>query len=206
MSEFHKDEVDTYKGALTCEQFLFHEMRTTAKLMVQGLSDEDIIKQIIDDNLFQNPTEKMIKRLSKACIRRLRSMNDETLISAIATESTETAKQICLYSFMTDYKLVWEFMINVIGEKYRTLDLKLTKTDVNVFMSNLIDQNPCVAEWSTTTINKIKQILMKLLVDNEYLEDSKSEELKTVWLNPVLENAIRASGQLASLHAFNCFE
>ena len=51
-------------GSLTREQFLFFEMRTTAKLMTEGLSDEEIHQRIYEDNLFQFPTEKSIKLIT----------------------------------------------------------------------------------------------------------------------------------------------
>ena len=51
-----------YKGSgqITREQFLFYEMRTTAKLMADGLDDSEILLRIAEDNLFQYPTEKTI--------------------------------------------------------------------------------------------------------------------------------------------------
>ena len=36
-----------YNAVLTREQFLFYETRTTARLMNEGLSDEEILKRII---------------------------------------------------------------------------------------------------------------------------------------------------------------
>lgn len=38
-----------YKGSaqITREQFLFYEMRTTAKLMREGLNDDEIIDRIV---------------------------------------------------------------------------------------------------------------------------------------------------------------
>lgn len=50
-----------YNGSLTREQFLFYEMRTTAKLLSEGLSDEEALERIVAENLFQFPTEKSIK-------------------------------------------------------------------------------------------------------------------------------------------------
>ena len=49
-----------YSGALTREQFLFHEMRITARLKLEGLSDRDVLTRVYNDNLFQYPTEKEI--------------------------------------------------------------------------------------------------------------------------------------------------
>ena len=60
-----------YIASLTREPFLFYEMRSTAKLMVEGNSDDAIVKEIVEQNLFQYPTEKSITRMAKACIKRL---------------------------------------------------------------------------------------------------------------------------------------
>ena len=51
-------------GSITREQFLFYEMRTTARLMNEGMSDEEVQKKIVEENLFQYPTEKTIKRIA----------------------------------------------------------------------------------------------------------------------------------------------
>lgn len=51
-----------YIASLTREPFLFYEMRSTAKLMSEGLSDEAIVTEIVEQNLFQYPTEKSITR------------------------------------------------------------------------------------------------------------------------------------------------
>ena len=70
-------------GSLTREQFLFFEMRTTAKLMIEGLSDEEIYERIYEDNLFQFPTEKSIKSITSGCVRRLKSLNNNELVHAL---------------------------------------------------------------------------------------------------------------------------
>ena len=103
-----------YIASLTREPFLFYEMRSTAKLMVSGLSDEAVVKKIVDQNLFQYPTEKSITRMAKACIKRLQAMEDDSLIFAIASQPTDVAKQICLYALMKQSRLVYEFMLTVI--------------------------------------------------------------------------------------------
>ena len=83
-----------HSGSLTREQFLFFEMRTTAKLMIEGLTDEEIYERIYSENLFQFPTEKSIKLITSGCIRRLMALNNEKLVEALATHPTDEAKQI----------------------------------------------------------------------------------------------------------------
>ncbi len=118
-----------YKGSgqLTRQQFLFYEMRTTAKLVDSGLNDEEILTQVTNNNLYQYPTEKTIKQIANGCIQRLHALGDNSLVSAIANQSADIAKQICLYAMMKQYRLVWDFMITVIGEKYRIDHLQKTK-------------------------------------------------------------------------------
>ena len=194
-----------YIASLTREPFLFYEMRTTAKLLTSGLSTEDTVAQIVTENLFQYPTEKSITRMAKACVKRLQVMKDADLIHAIATQPTEIAKQICLYALMKHSRLVWEFMLTVIGEKYRSKDSSFGRIDLNTYFIRLQEQDDTVASWSEGTITKLKQVLAKILVETEYLDDVRADHLNPVYLHPILENAIRSHGDLAVLPAFNCF-
>ena len=180
-----------YIASLTREPFLFYEMRSTAKLMAEGNSDNAIVKEIVEQNLFQYPTEKSITRMAKACIKRLHALEDDSLVSAIASQPTDVAKQICL--------------LTVIGEKYRLRDTSFGKIDLNTFFMRLQEQNDTVASWSDSTITKLKQIIARVLVETEYLDNFKADHLNPVWLHPVLENAIRSNGDTATLPAFNCF-
>ena len=200
-------KVSPYKGSgqITREQFLFYEMRTTAKLMEEGLEEKKIIQRIVDDNLFQYPTEKSIQQMAKTCISRLKELDDDSLVTAIATQPTDTAKQICMYAMMKQYRLMWDFMITVIGEKYRMQNFSFSKMDVNVFFMQLQEQDDYVAGWSDSTVSKIRQVIIKVLVENEYLDNIKADHINPVWLNPVLENAIRNNSDDRALAAFNCF-
>ncbi len=199
------DNIYPYIASLTREPFLFYEMRTTAKLLSAGLSEEDVIAQITKDNLFQYPTEKSITRMAKACLKRLSAMNDTDLIEAIATQPTDVAKQICLYAMMKQSRLMWEFMLTVIGEKYRLRDSSFGRIDLNTYFMRLQEQDDAVAAWSEGTITKLKQVFAKVLVENEYLDDIRADHLNPVYLHPILENAIRSHGDLMVLPAFNCF-
>lgn len=195
-----------YSAVMTREQFLFHETRITAKLLDEGLEKDEIIKKIFSENLFQYPTEKSVRRMVLACLQRLEALSDQTLITAIAAESSDVAKQICLYAMMRQYRLVWDFMLTVIGEKYRKLDVSFSKMDLHGFFLRLQEQDDWVAAWSDQTIAKLRQVLTKILVENGYLDSIKAERLNPVLLSPILERAIRKSGQEIALPAFNCLE
>ncbi len=194
-----------YSAVITREQFLFYETRMTAKLVIKGLSREEIVNRIVADNLFQYPTEKSVRRMALTCLRRLDCLEDDSLIKALVEQSSDISKQICLYAMMKQYRLVWEFMVTVIGEKYRLLDSSFGKIELNTFFLRLQEQDDWVATWSDSTVTKLKQVLRNVLVENEYLDNVNSDHLNPVLISTVLENAIKENGDTAVLPAFNCF-
>ena len=62
-------------------------------------------------------------------------MASQNLIAlrAMASQPSDVSKQICLYAMMKQYRLVWDFMITVIGSKYRNLDTSFSKIDLNTY-------------------------------------------------------------------------
>ncbi len=194
-----------YNAAITREQFLFYEMRTTAKLVCEGLNKEEVTDRIVKENLFQYPTEKSVRKMASACLRRLDAMGDDSLVRAMASQPSDVSKQIGLYAMMKQYRLVWDFMITVIGSKYRNLDTSFSKIDLNTYIMRLQEQDDWVASWSENTVTKVKQVLAKILVENEYLDSLTSDRLNPVMISSVLENAIRGNGDDLALPAFNCF-
>ena len=197
-------ESSPYSAVITREQFLFYEMRTTAKLVAEGLNDEQVADRITSDNLFQYPTEKSVRRMALTCLRRLKALDDPDLVAAIASQPSDVSKQICLYAMMKQYRLVWDFMITVVGAKYENRDMSFSRMDLNVFMMRLQEQDDWVASWSDSTVTKVKQVLARILVDNEYLDSTTADHLNPVLIYPILEDAIRNSGDTKALTAFNC--
>ena len=195
-----------YRASVTREPLLFYEMRTTACLLSDGLSDDKAIEQIVAENLFQYPTERSVRRMARACVTRLRNMKDNEMITAIAGQPQDVSKQLCLYAMMKQHRLVLDFMLTVIAEKYRQQNFAFSKIDLNVFFLRLQEQDDGVATWSDSTITKLKQIFVRMLVDTEYLDDIKADHINPVLASSILENAIRSNGDEAMLPAFNCFE
>lgn len=196
----------TYNGALTREQFLFYEIRIAARFFMQGVTLDDAIQTITAQNLFQFPTEREIRSIARACYRRLGALENDTLVCELAEAPTEIAKQINLYAIMRDNRLVWDFMVDFIGEKYRNLDLILTRPELNVFMTELQTRDEKAATWSESTIKKIRGVLVRILVETGYLDNHRDTTLNPVYLYDELRQGIKANGDDSALCAFNCFE
>ena len=199
------DNTHSYNGSLTAEQFLFYEMRISSKMYLEGIKVEDAVEQIKKDNLFQYPTERQVSRLTRACYKRIDALNNEALVRELAYAPNEIAKQINLYAIMRYNRLVWEFMVLVIGEKYRNQDFAFSRKDINAFFTRLQAQDDSVSTWSEGTISKIKSVLIRMLIETEYLDDKNDTDLNPIFLCEELERGIRENDDYDALPAFNCF-
>ena len=194
-----------YNGGLTREQFLFFEIRIVSSLVLQGKSRNEIEQEIFSENLFQFPTEKMIKNITKTCLKRIDALNAPELVYHLANASLDVAKQINLYAIMCENRIVYDFLTEVIGEKYRSQDFTFSSKDVAIFFMELSEKVPAVHTWSASTLKKLKQVLVRFLIECDYLENTRSQNLLPVYLYPELEEVIRQKNDLDALPAFNCF-
>lgn len=194
-----------YSGTITAEQFLFYEIRIASKYYLDGVPVEVAIEEIKENNLFQYPTERLVSRMVRCCYKRLDALDNDALRWELSAAPIAIAKQINLYVMMRYNRLVWDFMVGVIGEKYKNQDFSFTRKDVNAFFSHLQEQNDDVAGWSELTISKIKQVLTKVLVEAQMLDTVKSDRLNPLFLCDELEEGIRANNDTEALAAFNCF-
>ena len=192
-----------YSAALTREQFLFRETRIVAQLIENGLTDEAIYRKIATENLFQLPTEKSARSLARPCVRRLRGLDDARAVQAIAHQPAAVARQLCLYAMMRDSRLTAEFMIKVIGGKYRHHDKNFSRADIRVFFLHLAEPNDQVAAWSEATIGKLGSVLMNILLQNGYLASPRAKELQPVILHPAVRDAIERHHDEWMLPAFH---
>ena len=178
-------------GSLTRRAFLFRAMRITAKLLSTGMKDKDAYYYLRKENLFQYPTERSFGSMATTCIKRLRNLDSAEMIDIVGNQSIDTAKQVCLYAMMKQSKLAWDFMVSVIGEKYRIQDLAFSKKDLNNFFAKLQEQDDLVASWSGSSIEKNKSVLKKTLVDVNYLDSLNSTILNNIILDTRLERVIK---------------
>ncbi len=139
--------ISEYNGSLTREQFLFYEIRTVAALLQQGLSRDEILEKIKQENLFQFPTERMISSIANTCFKRIDALESATLVFHLAIAPADVAKQINLYAMMKYNRIVWDFMTTVIAEKYRTQEFEFSKKDLIAAKTTLTDRLSCYTQY-----------------------------------------------------------
>lgn len=182
-----------YTSALTGAAFMFYEFKQVAILKEAGLSDTEIRKKVIDENLFQHEKISSLKRGLPYVLRRVNAL-DDTLRTIVIEDSKEVGKVINLYAIMKTNRLFYEFMEEVIYEKMQMNNYNLEKKDLNAFFTMKTEQNENIAVWTEATINKLKHVHSKILIDVGMLKSMKSGELNRIILDESVKSHLTHIG------------
>ncbi len=189
-----------YSAVLTGEPFLFYESRQFARLKLAGRNQQQIHEEIKNQNLFQYTTEKSLTKRINAVQKRIDAL-DETMLRFLAEKPSETAKVINLYAIMKTNLLMFDFMIEVIGEKFEQGDLTLEKRDLNEFFAAKREQQETVAQWRSVTVAKLKQVLNRIIYEVGILADRNTGRLQRLTLDKDVEKYFRNHGEVEVLKA-----
>lgn len=191
-------------ACITREQFLLREMRVVCQLRLDGLSDEEIIGKVKNENLIQYPTERMVGNIARVCVKRVNAVESEAIVRIIASGDPAASAQANLYAMMCTYPLVRHFMVNEVARHYSELDYTLGAAEMGAYMTRLQMDYENIAEVTDGTIGKIKQVLRKCLIECGMLASARSEELIPIFMEFEVREAIEAKGDTDALPAFNC--
>jgi Putative inner membrane protein (DUF1819) len=189
-----------YSATLTGASFLFLELKQVLKLKREGISDKEIKKKVIDENVFEYQITSSLKRIVPSVMRRANAL-DEELQQLVLNSPLEVGKIINLYAIMKTDKLFFEFMNEVVREKLDTNNYLLEKKDLNVFFTAKAEQDEKMAKWSELTLNKLKQVYIKILFEVGLLRDKKSGELSRVFIDFDIKDHLLRIGDTPYLRA-----
>lgn len=191
----------TYSGNLTGAWFLFYEIKQIAKLIEAGLSVEDIKKKVFEENLFQHKTKSSISRAYPSVLRRAKLLNPE-LRKLLIESSVEDGKLINLYAISEDDLLFKEFLLEIIKDKYKSHLLLLEKRDVNMYFTHKAEQNEKVATFTDATVNKLRQVYLRILTEVGILANPKRGELNLIFIEEGIRDAIIKNGGISFVKIF----
>ena len=167
-----------------------------------GYTDRDAVQSIMENNLYGLDIDDRAAQLAyfalmmKACEYDRRFLRRGVPVSYTHLDVYKRQAMMCQSQLLAD------FMIEVVGEKYRLLDMTLTAKDLNLFFAHLGEKDEKVAGWSPATVKKIKYVLTNVLRENGYMEGVRSETLYPVFISDSLEVSLKEAGLQRYLAAF----
>lgn len=189
-----------YSSSLNGASFLLFELKQVAKLKRMDLTPEEIRRRVVEENLFQFEKKGRINRTLPSIMRRAEVI-DSVLADLMVEGSIEISKVINLYAIMKTDLLFFEFMNEVISEKFRQNDYLIEKKDMNVFFTAKAEQSEKVASWSAINTEKLKRAYMQVLYESGILKERRGNELNRLIIDRQLSEHLIHIGDAQYVHA-----
>jgi hypothetical protein len=178
-----EDATPHYNAEITAGSLLLKESRAIVQLLLQGADEKAWYQAIAVDNVLQKTSPASARRMATLIRKRLETMPRELWVM-IAEGTTEVATQSLLAAAIKHSQLLGDFMLQVLRSHYRAFDNRLSMRDWDSFVAECAHVDPVVATWSKTTINKIRQVVFRILSEAGYLHSTRSMRLQSVFIAP----------------------
>lgn len=189
-----------YSSSLNGASYLLFELKQVIKLKQLGLSNQEIRKKVVGDNVLQFSNKGRINRALPSIMKRA-DVIDHTLATFMLEGSVEMSKVINLYAIMKTDRLFYEFMDEVIREKLHNNDYFIEKKDTNLFFTAKAEQSEKVASWSDINIEKLKRAYMQVLFESGMLRDRRSKELNRLIIDDQIKEHLIYIGDAQYIRA-----
>ena len=190
-----------YTATNTGRPFSFKAMIIGAKLKADGYTDKEIREKSKNENIFQSRSEHQRIKTASTVNKRL-NMLDEQLINKLINGDSTTIKQIIIYSIMKSDRFFFEFMDEVYKDKIILREYTIKDSDINIFIKRKQEQIPQIAQWTESTLKKLKAQYLTMLQEANFIKRINGAiEIIPPVIDPSLYNHLLEIGDEAYLKA-----
>ncbi|MEA3327040.1 MAG: DUF1819 family protein [Chloroflexota bacterium] len=160
-----------------------------------GCHDWELTKDIINkENTLQSRTLARNKRVAREIIFRLSLMTNDQL-DLLVDGSLEEQRLLLWFAICNYYRIIREFAIEVLHEKFLAMDMHLNEDDYHAFIIRKADWHPELDEITDSTKNKIRTVIFRMLREAGLL--SEDFEIIRVIPSTLLSQALQPSADFA---------
>lgn len=181
---------------------LLPESRKIARLLLEKTDDDSWQRAIVVDNILQKKSPATAIRLARLIRNRLTLMNPE-LWTLVVNGGKEVAIQALLASAIKHSLLLGEFMRTVVKRHVRAFDYQLSANEWGHFLEECAVIHPEIGQWSQTTLNKLGQVIFRILAEARYIESVRSPKILPVRLTDEVSSYLTNEGER---YVLSCME
>lgn len=176
-----------YSMAFTTGSLLHPETIKVVDLFVDLQDWKSVSQAAFENNVLQYRTEGALKRTLSEIISRLKLLDTESL-ELLFKGTVQDQLQILWFAVCLRYPFIKEFASEVLFDKYRMLQLKVTQLDYDAFFNEKLNWHEELETITDATRYKLKQILFKMLREAEIID--KNNFITTVLITPQVREII----------------
>jgi len=131
---------------------------------------------IKDSSILQINSESARSRITREIQKRYNTVGKEAFELLKSAKEGEQ-KIILLYICLKTYRLLFDFVFDIVIVKWLKRDIEITSDDSHYFLDIQSTQHTEINDWSDKTINKISSVMIKILKEGELLQNGKLTQL-----------------------------
>jgi hypothetical protein len=153
-----------------------YETQEVAKLFLKHQSWDEVRKIIIDENYLQKSAMSTLKRQFIEIRKRINSLNQEELEYLV--QNDYEAKYVVMLSAFKIYKMIYDFAVEVMRDKYFKGDLKILNSDFEIFIDSKKLAYENLNTVTDSTKYKLRQVMFKMFEEAELITSTKEKIIK----------------------------
>ncbi len=144
---------------------LLHE-ETVALVKYFNRDSIDLInEQIVNNSLIEINSQTSRKRIISELVKRYNAVNNDQLFAKFKDCNTVEQKVLLYYVCLKTYPLMFDFVFDVVIEKWLSMDMSIKSIDVLRFLEKQSNQHKEIEKWTDKTLLKISSLIIKLIKD-----------------------------------------
>jgi len=183
-----------YKLSFTAASLSISESIKIAEVYL-GCKDWGETKRIIrENNLLQSRTNSRTIRMYRELAQRLQLLSYEQL-EFLVEGNLQEVRYLLWFAVCKRYKFVQEFAIEVIHEKFLSMDFEFTELDYDAFFNRKADWHAELDQIADSTKDKLKQVVFLMLRESGIT--SEDSMIIHAMLSPRLVQILRSDASIS---------
>jgi hypothetical protein len=193
-----------YNAEIVAGALIPSESRIIARLILAGTSEKELKHLLTVDNILQKRSPATAVRAAELIKKRFAQVNED-LLKVIADGNRQAMMQALLVAAIKHNKLIGDFLLRVVKEKWRLFETKLAPSDWKNFLRECEQLDETVSEWKQTTREKLGQVVKKCLVEAGFLESATNPTITPVLLVPEIKKYLNENNEDYVLECMSIF-
>jgi len=164
---------EKYSMSFTTGTLFHRESVNLAELYLEKGDWREVRDKVIASNLLQARTTNSAKRICREICSRLKHLHKDELEILVEGDHQEQAYLLWL-AVCRRYRFIYDFSAEVLRERFLSLRYDLGYEDYDAFFNAKMEWHEELERITTTTRNKLRQVLFKMLRETELLNSGNS--------------------------------
>ncbi|MDO9225453.1 MAG: DUF1819 family protein [Pseudomonadota bacterium] len=193
-------KINRYNTEIAAGSLLVNESHKVAERVLEGAMKADWQRFIHVDNELQKRSPSSTRRQTRLLRNRLEHIPRE-LLQVVVSGTNEAAVQALLAAAIKHSRLLGDFMDQVIREHLRNFEPCLSAADWCKFLADCEQREPAVGLWAESTKKKLGQVVIRILAEAKYLDNTRTMRITPVSVIPEVRRCLEQHGEN---YALNC--